>query len=105
MLQMDQLICFLMQPGVYMEPDHRCMERLIRAARQLDNPYRRVFPLPVQTILDAAKSNNFRACVDAWWEYNGHTEFFASGQEARRVRYLVKSGADDSDTDSDDAPL
>lgn len=98
MLQLDQLICYLMQPGVHSEPDHRCMERLIKAARQHDNPYRCVFPVPVQTILDNIEENNFYACVKSWWAYNGHSEFFASGQEARRVRNVVKYYGDRQDT-------
>lgn len=40
MLQLDQLIVYLMQPGRHQEPDFRCMERLIAAVRQPDNPYR-----------------------------------------------------------------
>ena len=94
MLQLDQLICYLMQPGVHPEPDHRCMQRLIKAARQPDNPYRSVFPVPVQTILNATKDDTFIACIKAWWEYNGHTEFFASGHEARRIRSVAKRGCD-----------
>jgi hypothetical protein len=90
-LQMDQLICYLLQPGAHAEPDHRCMERLIQAARQPGNPYRALFPVPVQTILDAVQENTFHACVVAWWAYNGNTEFFASGQEARRVRCALKA--------------
>ena len=91
MLQLDQLICFLMQPGYHVEPDHRCMERLVMAAQQPDNPFRSFFPVAVQTILDAAKAPTSQACVYAWWEYNGCTEFMASGPEARRVRCVVKA--------------
>ena len=40
MLQLDQMILFLMQPGKHQEPDHRCMERLVEAVRQPCNPYR-----------------------------------------------------------------
>jgi hypothetical protein len=40
MLQLDQMILFLMQPGKHQEPDQRCMERLVKAMRQSDNPYR-----------------------------------------------------------------
>ena len=94
-LQLDQLICYLMQPGIHVEPDQRCMVRLIAGARQPDNPYRCVFPVPVATILDAVKENTYHACVFAWWEYNGRTEFFSSGHEARRVRSVVKSLLDD----------
>ena len=92
MLQLDQLICFLMRPGPFTEPDHRCMERLIAAGRQEANPYRSIFPGPVQSILDAVQANNFQACVASWWTYNDRTEFFASGQEARRVRNALKTG-------------
>jgi hypothetical protein len=70
------------------------MERLIEGARQEENPYRDLFPLPVQTILDATTDNTYRACVASWWEYNGRTEFFSSGHEARRVRSVVKSLGD-----------
>lgn len=91
LLQLDQLILFLMQPGVFPEPDHRCMRRLVEGVRQADNPYKHLFPVPVQSILDMTKDNTYRACVAAWWEYNGRTEFFSSGQEARRVRSVVKA--------------
>lgn len=43
MLQLDQLLLFLMQPGKHQEPDLRCMERLIKAVRQPENPYRQPF--------------------------------------------------------------
>jgi hypothetical protein len=110
MLQLDQMILFLMQPGKHQEPDHRCMERLVEAVRQAGNPYRRarslfcplicaltrrgrrIFPLPVQRITLDIEGNTFQHCVKAWWEYNGRTEFFASAQEARRVRCALKGG-------------
>ena len=92
LLQLDQLILFLMQPGKHQEPDHRCMERLIKAVRQPDNPYRHIFPLPVQSISLALRGNTYQHCVAAWWEYNDRTEFFASPQEARRVRCAIKAG-------------
>ena len=91
MLQLDQLICFLLRPGFLPEPDHRCMERLVRAARDPSNPYRSVFPAPVRAILDAAADESTHACVLAWWDYNGRSEFFASSQEARRVRMAIKA--------------
>ena len=91
MLQLDQLICFLLRPGEHQEPDHRCMERLVRAARDPLNPYRGVFPAPVRAILDAAADDSTHACILSWWEYNGRSEFLASSQEARRVRMAVKA--------------
>jgi hypothetical protein len=90
MLQMDQFIMFLMQPGVFPEPDTRCLNRLIKAARQPDNRFIDVFPLPVKTIMANTASSSWKACILAWWEYNGRTHFFASGQEAKRVRRAVK---------------
>lgn len=90
MLQLDQLVYYLLQPGRYLEPDQRCMDRLLEAARDKTNPYRAIFPAPVQAVLDLTKANTYQACVMAWWEYNGRTEFFASGQEAKRVRNVMK---------------
>lgn len=89
MLQLDQLIYYLLRPGVHAEPDRRCMGRLLAGSRQADNPFRPLFPLPVQTILSALKRDTYGACIEAWWEYNGRTEFFASGGEAKRVRSLL----------------
>lgn len=92
LLQLDQLILFLMQPGRHQEPDHRCMERLVKAIRQPSNPYRHILPLPVQSIIRLIEDNTYQHCVAAWWEYNDRTEFFASSQEARRVRCAIKAG-------------
>lgn len=94
LLQLDRMILFLMQPGMQQEPDMRCMERLIRAIRQPDNPYvSHVFPTPVRWIVGRITGDTFHACIAAWWEYNGRTEFFASAREARRVRCALKAGA------------
>lgn len=92
MLQLDQLLLFIMQPGRFQEPDHRCMERLVMAVRQEDNVYRRLFPAPVQRIIRDISGNTYQHCVAAWWLYNGKTEFFSSPQEAKRVRGAVKAG-------------
>jgi hypothetical protein len=92
MLQLDQMILFLLQPGRFPEPDHRCMERLVKAVRQPDNLYHRVFPMPVQWITRRIEGDTFQHCVAAWWLYNNKTEFFASPQEAKRVRGVVKNG-------------
>lgn len=96
LLQLDQLILFLMQPGKHQEPDHRCMQRLVKAVRQPSNPYRAIFPLPVYSISLLIKADTYQHCVAAWWEYNGRTEFFASSQEARRVRCAIKAGLVDA---------
>lgn len=93
MLQLDRMILFLMQPGRHQEPDMRCMERLVRAVRQPSNPYRALFPSPVRWMADRIRGDTYMDCVMAWWEYNGRTEFFASPQEGRRVRTVLKAGS------------
>ena len=92
MLQLDQMILFLLQPGRFQEPDHRCMERLVVAVRQPDNMFRSIFPAPVQRITRDIAGDTYQHCVAAWWLYNGRTEFFFSPQEAKRVRSAVKAG-------------
>ena len=92
MLQLDQMILFLMQPGRFQEPDHRCMDRLVVSIRQPDNVYRCIFPAPAQHIIRLISGNTYQHCVAAWWVYNGRTEFFSSSQEAKRVRSAVKAG-------------
>lgn len=96
MLQLDQMLLFLMQPGHFQEPDHRCMERLVTAIRQPDNLYRNIFPAPVQRMVLSITGNTYPHCVVAWWLYNGKTEFFATPQEAKRVRSALKTGLLDS---------
>ena len=93
LLQLDQMILYLMQPGRHQEPDMRCMQRLVRAVCQPSNPYLHLFPTPVRWMVGRIKGYAYRDCVLAWWEYNGRTEFFSSPQEARRVRSAVKDAA------------
>jgi hypothetical protein len=38
------------------------------------------------------QGDTYQHCVVAWWKFNGQTEFFASAQEARRVRCAIKAG-------------
>lgn len=92
MLQLDQMLLFLLQPGRFPEPDHRCMTRLVSAVRQPENMYRPCFPAPVLWIVDHIEGNTYQHCVAAWWKYNHKTVFFASPQEAKRVRCVVKNG-------------
>lgn len=92
MLQLDQMLLFLLQPGRFPEPDHRCMNRLVAAVRQPENMYRPFFPAPVVWMVDHIEENTYQHCVGAWWRYNHRTVFFASPQEAKRVRCAVKNG-------------
>lgn len=92
MLQYDQLVLYAMRPGLHHEPDHRCMERLVTALRQTDNPFRAGLPLPVQAIASRVTGDTFTHVVAAWWDYNGRTHFFRTAHEARRVRCAAKQG-------------
>ena len=92
LLQLDQLILYMMQPGAVPEPDSRCTERLFRALRQEGNPFRSSFPFPVECMLANLKGDTYAHAVAAWWEYNGRTEFFRSPCEAKRVRQALKQG-------------
>lgn len=99
LLQLDQLILFLMQPGVVLEPDSRCTDRLFRAIKQACNPYRPSYPFPVACILEAMRGDSYAHAVTAWWEFNGRTEFFRSPGEAKRVRQAMKQGYIQPDED------
>lgn len=92
LLQIDQLVLFLMDPGRFQEPDNRCMVRLMMAIRQEDNPFYHMFPLPVKTIIHTIKDNTYHHAVLAWWNYNGRTQFFSHAKQVRRVRYVIKKG-------------
>ena len=92
LLQLDQLILYMLDPGCVPEPDLRCMERLFCALRQAGSPLRASFPLPVQTMLGRLQGNTYLHAVAAWWEYNDRTEFFQSAGQARRVRLAFKMG-------------
>jgi len=92
LLQLDQLMLFMLDPGGVPEPDQRCMDRLFRALRQADNPLRASFPLPVQTMLGSLGGNTYLHAVAAWWEYNDRTDFFQSAGQAKRVRLALKMG-------------
>jgi len=92
LLQIDQLILFLMDPGRYKEPDNRCMVRLMEAIRQEDNPFVSGFPTPVKSIIKNIKDNTYHHAVLAWWNYNGQTPFFSHARQVRKVRYVIKKG-------------
>lgn len=89
-LQMDQLIIFLISPGLLAEPDQRCVQRLIMAIKQPTNPLRKILPLQAESILKNMEGDDIYSSVSAWWKYNNNTEFFSSGNTARLVRNVIK---------------
>ncbi len=70
MLQLDQMILFLMQPGRHQEPDMRCMERLVKAVRQPSNPYLALFPLPVRWIVAHARGDTYQVSSGMFFQEN-----------------------------------
>jgi hypothetical protein len=91
LLQLDQLILFLLSPGEGREPDQRCMARLITAVKQVGNPYRLAIPTPVHSILLLMpEAPDLSSVVKSWWEYNGRTDFFNNPNMARMVRSVQK---------------
>lgn len=91
MVQLDQLMLYLLNPGKCHEPDARCMDRLVRAARQpTGNGALHVFPLPALEILGLMQGTTAEAGLLAWWDYNDRTEFFSNAEAAKRVRAVLK---------------
>lgn len=90
LLQMDQFILFLMQPGRYHVPDKRCLERLLAAIKDPENPWKLSVPLAVQSILAMAEGDTVHDLVRAWWKYNNQTSFFRHSETARLVRAVIK---------------
>jgi len=48
-------------------------------------------PLQAESILKNMEGEDLHSAVVAWWNYNGRTEFFSSGNTARLVRGVIKS--------------
>ena len=88
LLQLDQLIIYILRPGTEKELDQRCVPRLILALQQHKNPFSAVVPLPVQGIVSRMSMDDVgnHWIARAWWEYNGHTDFFDNPVVARYVR-------------------
>ncbi len=101
LVQMDQLILYIMHPGANKELDQRCMGRLFEAIQQPDNPYRSCLPLPVVTILGGIQAITYNEVVKKWWEYNGCTEFFKSRNASKTVRAMLKAERDQAPDDDE----
>jgi len=98
-LQMDQLIIFMVNPGRMQEPDHRCVQRLVLAIKQPGNPLRMALPIQAESILMGIEGEDIPSIVASWWKYNASTEFFASGHTARFVRSVIKSSEAEGEDD------
>jgi len=92
LLQVDQLIGYIMQPGRMNEPDSRCLVRLIEALRDETSPFARAhaIPLPVRHILSRLETNDLASIAKAWWDLNGRSSFFRHAQTAKIIRAVQR---------------
>ncbi len=98
----SSIILYALAPGYFPEPDHRCFERLARAAADTANAFASVIPEPAREILLATVQGR-RAevmpprLISAWWGANGRTTFFRHPETARVVRHTRIMGEDGED--------
>lgn len=102
MLLIDQVAVFMLQPGIILFPDQRCVLRLLAAMREPGDDWvpKLLFglmPVPVQTMIGMMPSppcgvdeSVHSVIVRVWWEYNGRTVFFAHHLTAKLIRKSLK---------------
>ena len=96
LLQVDQLISYILQPGRMGELDQRCLPRLVEALSDKGSPFAPSVPLPVQSILARAESGDSLSLALAWWEFNGRSQFFRHTQTAKIIRGFLKGDPGES---------
>lgn len=89
-MQLDMMILALQQPGKYILPDIRCVERLVLAMKDEHTLISSILPDSVKDILSACEDYNHIEFARAWWEYNEKTHFMRNGDTAKLVRGLLK---------------
>jgi len=97
------MILFALAPGNFPEPDHRCFERLARAAADTANAFASVIPEPVRAVLLATVAGRRPEVmpprlISAWWGVNGRTTFFRHPETARVVRHTRGDDAEDGES-------
>lgn len=90
MYQIDMVIMSFMQPGKYVLPDVRCVERLVEAIVNPCTLAHSITPDCVLTMMESCAEYNHISFVNAWWEYNEKTHFMRHSDTARMVRMLLK---------------
>jgi hypothetical protein len=114
MLQLDQLILFLMYPGRFTPPDQRCLHRLLESLMDPGNMVWHVVPMCVKGVLAQVDGTcGVQDLVKAWWVFNGRTPFLKNPILGRMVRAAIKGDntmdvdvdvdvdVDDNDTDTE----
>ena len=97
LLQMDQLILFMVCPGKYMLPDHRCVRRLLESLCDPGNPLVQVLPVVVRKIIEGVGELDEKGCLDSWWRNNDKTHFMRYPGAAKMIRLLRKNEEDEFD--------
>jgi hypothetical protein len=82
MLPLDTVILQMMMPGLPRRQDTRTKMRIHAALRSNGNVYSQTLEV-LDTLLQRPREEQ----LDAWWEYNLRTEFFASKHTARLLRH------------------
>jgi hypothetical protein len=96
------IILFALAPGYFPEPDHRCFERLARAAADPSNAFASVVPEQARAALASILSGCRPECmphrlVCSWWDLNASTTFFRHPETARVVRHARLAAGEDDD--------
>jgi len=89
-VQVDQLICYILQPGRMGELDQRCVGRLLSSLQDPTNPFAPLIPLPAKVILSRLEALDLVSIGKAWWDLNGKTQFFRHAQTAKIIRAIQK---------------
>ena len=96
LLQIDQLLLFLVNPGKHFLPDRRCLLRLIESMQNRDNVFlQSIMPQNVLTIVGQVDTRSplvVNDLIRAWWEYNNQPVFMMHSETARLVRNMLKNG-------------
>ena len=96
LLQIDQLLLFLVNPGKHFLPDRRCLLRLIESMQNKGNVFlQTIIPqnvLHIVTQIDIQSPLIVNDMIRAWWEYNNQPVFMMHSETARLVRNMLKNG-------------
>lgn len=86
----DHLIMFASNPGDVQEPDHRCLERLVKSLFSKHNFFYDIIPYHVFKILEkiqTAKGERIpELIVSHWWKFNEHSQFLHNKKITRIIR-------------------
>jgi hypothetical protein len=114
LLQIDQMILFVIYPGKFMLPDRRCLARLVESMQDTTNIIlQQIMPTNVQYIFEHMKKGSTSLVHDimhSWWLYNNQPHFLMHPSTAKLVRNMLKhvekqskaeSASDTSDSEED----